>query len=131
MSRQTVLARGRAAAEAGMADTCTIRHTTGTTTDDLTGAVTPTQTVVYTGPCRYQTRDAQGLRVESGAVSSVVLRREVQLPVTTSTGVSHGDELTVDTCVNDASLVGRVFSLRDIPGKSEATARRMSCEEPT
>jgi len=131
MSRDTVLARGRAIAERAFIDTCTIRRRTGETTDDLTGAVTPTYSTVYTGTCRIQQSIAQGQRVESGEASVVVLRRELQLPVVASAAVRHGDEATITASVNDPALVGRVFVLRDEHSKSEATARRMTCEEPT
>jgi len=130
MSRTTALARGRAMAEQSMADTCVIRRRTGETTDDLTGAVTPTYSVVYSGKCRIQQR-IDGQRVEAGEASTVVQRRELQLPVATSTGVLHGDEATITACVNDPALAGRMFVLRDEHSKSEATARRMTCEEPT
>lgn len=130
MSRATILQRGRAAAEAGMTDACVIRRRTGQTTDDLTGATVYAYATVYTGPCRIQQR-VDGQRVEAGEATNVVLRRELQLPVESSTGVRHGDEATITACVNDAALVNRVFVLRDEHGKSEATARRMTCEEPT
>lgn len=131
MSRESVLARGRAAAEAGMADSCTIRRTTGVATDDQTGAVVPTQTTVYTGKCRIQQTVAMGRRFEAGEASVVVLHLELQLPVVGSEAVARGDIVTVDAAVNDASLVGRTFRIRDLHHKSEATARRMTCEEVT
>ncbi|HEY9484190.1 MAG TPA: DUF6093 family protein, partial [Micromonosporaceae bacterium] len=54
MSRASVLARGRAAALAGMVDACLIERMTGTTTDPDTGQVTETWSTTYTGPCRVQ-----------------------------------------------------------------------------
>lgn len=131
MSRESVLARGRAAAEAGMVDAVTIRRTTGVSTNDQTGVVTPVQTVIYTGKARIQQSIAMGQRVESGEASLVVLRLELQLPVATSTAVDRGDIVTVDSAVNDASLPGRTFVIRDLHHKSESTARRMTCEEVT
>lgn len=131
MSRESVLARGRVAAEVGMVDAVTIRRTTGVSTNDQTGAVTPVQTVIYTGKARIQQSIAMGQRVESGEASLVVLRLELQLPVATSTAVDRGDIVTVDSAVNDASLPGRTFVIRDLHHKSEATARRMTCEEVT
>lgn len=131
MSRDRVLARGRQMAEAGMADACTIRRRTGETTDDLTGDVVPTYIVVYAGPCRVQQSVAMGQRADAGEASVIVQRRELQLPVTTSTAVRHEDEATVDACANDPGLVGRVFVIRDEHGKSEATARRLTIEERT
>lgn len=131
MSRETVLARGRTAAEAGMTDTCLIQRKSGGVTDDLTGVVTPTWATVYTGRCRIQQADAMGQRTESGEASVVVLRLELQLPIVGSEAVAHGDRVTVTAATNDTALVGRVFTIRDLAHKSEATARRVSLEEAT
>lgn len=131
MSRDTVLARGRARAEKGMADTCLIQHETGGITDDLTGTVTPTYSTVYDGVCRIQQREAIGQRTESGEASVVVLRLELQLPVVASAAVARGDRVTITAAVNDPALIGRTFTVRDLAHKSEATARRMTLEEVT
>lgn len=131
MSRDTVLARGRAMAEAGFSDACTIRRRTGEATDDLTGDVVPVYVTVYSGKCRIQQSLAMGQRTDSGEMSLIVERRELQLPVATSAAVRHEDEATIDTCANDPGMVGRVFIVRDEHGKSEATARRLTIEEPT
>lgn len=129
MSRQSVLARARAAAELGMADTVTIRRTTGVTTVGPT--VTPVQTVVYAGKARVQQAAAMGQRTDIGEAELVILRLELQLPVVGSEAVARGDIVTVDSAVNDTALPGRTFEVRDLHHKSEATARRMTCEEVT
>lgn len=131
MSAASALARARAAAQALMVDTCTIQHQTGTTTDPLTGVVTPTWTTVYTGRCRVQQTLAQGSRVEAGEIEPVVLRLEVQLPVVGSEGVERGDLVTVTASVHDVDLVGRAFRVRDLHHKTHATSRRVQCEEVT
>lgn len=53
MSRESVLARGRFAAELGMVDACTIRRRNpGGTTDPDTGYPTQAYTQLYAGKCR-------------------------------------------------------------------------------
>lgn len=131
MSRASVLARGRTAAEAGMVDACTITHAGAATTDDLTGAVTGSPTAVYTGACRVQQPVAAGQREDVGEMSVVMLRLVLQLPVVGSEDVTRGDLVTITSCVNDAALVGRVFRIHDLAHKSEATARRFAIEEVT
>ena len=59
MNPAAVLARGRAAAEALMVDTCAIRRRTGETLDDTTGEVTATYDDVYSGRCRVQQAGTQ------------------------------------------------------------------------
>ncbi len=132
MSRATVLARGRRAAEAGMTDTCTIRRVTGQTTDEVTGAVTPTYLSPdpYTGRCRVQQAQAQAEQHTAGQDYQLLLHLEVQLPISV-TGLQVGDEVTVTAAVHDPDLVGRVFLIRDLMHKSAATARRVSVLEKT
>lgn len=132
MSRTSVLAMGRAAAAVGMTDTCTITRVTGTSTDPATGVVTPTVATIYSGPCRFQellafSRDAMPTPDDPQVMRSRVL----QLPVATSAGVRQGDDVMVDTCVNDPDLVGTAMVVRDESGKSEATVRRLGVEEAT
>lgn len=133
MTRASVLAAGRRAAEAGMADACIIRRETGSTTDRETGHRTPTLAVIYTGKCRIQevvpfTRQAD----PSPDQVDLAVARTLQLPVTTSTGVREGDLVEITACVNDPDLVGVVMVLRSETGKkSEATSRRLGLEEMT
>lgn len=132
MSAASVLARGRLLAESLMVDTCTVTAAVALTTDDLTGVVTPTLATQYSGRCKVQIAGAGGgSRTEAGAVSAVVLRMELHLPVTTSTTVSHGDLVTITASANDPMLVGRTFVLRDIPPKSFPTAHRFGMEDAT
>jgi hypothetical protein len=131
MTRASVLARGRVAAEAGMADACLIEHRTGRTANDLTGYDTETWTTVYSGRCRIQQSIAMGQRAEAAEASIVVLRLEVQLPVAGTEAVGRGHRVTVTAAVHDSALVGRLFKVRDLAHKSEATARRMTIEELT
>lgn len=130
MSRASVLARGRAMAEAGMTDACTIVRIAQTSTDETTGVVTETPTTVYTGACRVQERGGYPRDISTAPDQPQLgIPRELQLPVSTSTGVQAGDRVTITASVHDAGLVGVAAWLRGQPAKSEATARRFHMEE--
>lgn len=132
MSRASVLARGRAAAEAGMVDACTIVRVAGTTTDRDTGVVTETTTSVYSGACRLQEQMAFARETQPTPDNPTLMRyRVLQLPVATSTGVRKNDQVTITACPNDPDMVGKVLVVRDLSGKTEATSRRLGVEEAT
>lgn len=133
MSRATVLARGRAAAERGMRDSCVITRPVSASVDKVTGAVTPTSTTtVYAGVCRLQqAADQAAMGTDQGEAYRLMTKRELQLPVATSADVRANDIVTITACVNDAALVGMVFTVRDEAGKSEATARRLGIQAAT
>lgn len=114
-----------------MVDACTVRRITGTSTDQTTGVRTPTYLTLYTGPCRIQQSLAQAAQHDTGEDYVLLLRLEVQLPTVGTEGVKVNDEITVTAAVNDADLVGRVFLVRDLFHKSEATARRVGVIERT
>lgn len=131
MSRASVLARGRAAALAGMVDTCRITRVTSVVTDPDTGVQTPTTETVYEGVCRVQQHVPGGARpADAGEAYLLLLRLELQLPIT-AVGIAVGDSAEMLTCVNDPDLVGRVLRVRELGHKSEATARRIGVEEVT
>lgn len=130
MSRESVLARGRAAAEAGMVDSCTIRRVTSSTSDPDTGVETPTWAQLYAGQCRVQQATAQAQREDIGEDHLLLLRLEVQLPMTV-VGLEVGDEITVTAAASDPDLPGRVFLVHDLAHKTDATARRVQCIERT
>lgn len=129
MSRASVLTRGQLAAAAGMTDTCTIRRVTGQTVDDLSGTIVDTYTDLYAGKCRIQQHQAQAARRDVGEADLLLLALEVQLP-TSLVGLEVSDQITV-TASGDPDLVGRVFLVRDLAHKTEATARRVQCTERT
>lgn len=128
MSLSTILAHGRAQAEQRMFDACTIQHPTGVTTDDTTGVVTPTMTTIYTGPCRI-TMAGTGSPTDAGEVTVAVLSLQVHLPIAGTGDVVHGDLVTITAARNDPELVGRTLRVISKQLKSEATARRVTCEE--
>lgn len=131
MSRESILARGRATAEAGMRDACTIRRRTGESTNTTTGVVTPTWTTVYSGACRVQQSEGQAREEDPGEARVLLVRRELQLPVDASTGVRADDVATITASLNDSDLVGRAFVITGEAAKSEATSRRLGIVEVT
>lgn len=128
MSRASVLARGRTAALAGMVDTCTIARSENGTVDENTGRIARAEVTIYNGACRVQNQRAQSRAEEVGEDRALLLPMEIQLP-TSATGLCVGDRITITASVNDPDLVGRVFAIRDLAHKSEATARRVRAEE--
>jgi hypothetical protein len=129
MSLSSVLARGQAAAEALMVDTCAITRVGTRTTDTTTAVVTTPTTTLYTGKCRIQQAQAQAQREDIGEDHLLLLRLEVQLPMSL-TGLAVGDRITI-TASLDGDLVGRVFRVHDLAHKTHATARRPQCLEVT
>jgi hypothetical protein len=129
MSRATALARGRVAAELGMADACTITRS-GAPVTDANGDVTNTPATIYTGKCRVQQHQATADEKDIGEDNLLLLRIEVQLPMTV-TGLEVGDIITISTSAYDPDLPGRVFRIHDLAHKTEATARRVQCMEVT
>jgi hypothetical protein len=132
MSRHSVLARGQAAAEVGMADACTIRReNTSDTTDPVTGVGTTSYTTLYSGKCRVQQAVAIARPHDVGEDKVWTVRFDLQLPVATSAGLQVGDQVTITTAVNDPDLTGRVFTVNELAHKSEPTSRRVGIVEVT
>lgn len=130
VSRESILARGRTAAEAGMRDTCTIRRVTSETTDDHSGEIVKTYAVIYTGRCRVQQHQAAANQRDVGEDDVLMNAAELQLPMSV-VGLEPRDEATIDTSADDQDLPGRVFLVRDLAHKTDATSRRVQCEERT
>lgn len=130
MSRGSVLARGRIAAEAGMQDECAIRRQTGATTDPDTGARTPTYSTLYAGKCRVQNARAEAGRTDAGEDFLLLLRMEVHVPMSV-TGLQVGDMVTMTAAAFDPDLPGRTFAIHDLAHKTHATARRLGVVEKT
>ena len=120
----------RQAAESLMVDACAITRTTGETTDDDTGIVTPTTATVYTGKCRIQQSQlgADSTPSDPGEAYVRLIALELQLPMSV-TGIRVQDVVTVTASVHDDDLVGRQFSVLGLAHKSHATARRIQVQE--
>lgn len=130
MSRQSVLARAKAAALAGMVDSCTVKHPTGQFTSPETGAVTPTWSTTYSGVCKVQQRqNAIARPAKVGEAEVFIARLELHLP-TTVTGVASDDLVTI-TASQLADLVGRTFRIRELGHKTWTSALRFQMVEVT
>jgi hypothetical protein len=131
MTRETVLAAGRAAAEAAMMDTCTVHRGAVTAVNTQTGAQTVTSTLLYTGVCRFvKSGGASGTKV--GGAFQLMLGLQVHLPITAaSEGLRPGDRVTCTASRNDPELVGRVMRIHELPHESETIARRFGVQEAT
>lgn len=128
MSRDTVLARGRAAALQGMVDACTIQHQTGSSTDQETGQVTPAYSTLYSGQCRFQVAGPSASPTDVGQDQVYISQTILQLPITVA-GVANEDVVTCTASVNDPDLVNRVFTVKGILRKTHATSRRIELQE--
>jgi hypothetical protein len=130
MSRESVLARGRAAAEAGMVDACTIRRSVGEATDPVSGVVTPIWQQLYAGKCRVQQKSIQAEDEDAGEARLLMVRLEVQLPMSV-TDLEPDDQVLITASASDLDLPGRVFWIADLFHKTHATARRIGVIERT
>jgi hypothetical protein len=131
MSRASVLARGRAAALIGMTDACTVRRSTGET-EGPGGVIETTWSTVYDGQCRVQVsgRVQPGSPADVGEAALMLTQHEVQLPIA-AVGILEGDRIEVTASAHDPDLVGRLYAVRAILTKSEATSRRVAAIEVT
>jgi hypothetical protein len=116
-----------------MVDACVVRRPGPAATDAVSGVVTPTWTLVYSGPCKVQ--ESAGLGSGSSAPDAgehayTVLSYVLHLPVSAS-GPREGDIAEITAAVLDASLVGRRYRISQEFAKSYATARRLQVEETT
>lgn len=130
MSAISAIQRGRVAAEALMLDAVTVQHQTGTSTDQETGAVTPTWSTVYSGKAKIQQAAPSTTPTTIGEASVFVGQLVLHLPVTAATALVQPDDLvTVTSCELDTSLVGKTFRLRGPAHKTFMTARRFPIVE--
>jgi hypothetical protein len=130
MSREQLLEEARAFFLEGAVDTCTIKRLNAGETTDADGVITKTYTTLYTGACRVQQQQPYAERHDVGQAYRLLLRLEVQLPMTV-TGLQPDDILTMATSLTDADLPGRVFVIRDLAHKTDASSRRVQCQEIT
>lgn len=121
-------------AESRMVDSVTIETlVTSSAGDESTGHIGRTWVQVYSGKCRWQQRSqtVASPTVAGGVVTVQVT--ELHLPVADSAAVLPNDgakwRATVTTCANDPSRVGRSLNITGDMWKTDATARRLICQE--
>lgn len=130
MSAEAAVRAGRREAEALMADACTVQRPGAPGTDYVTGVVSPSLTLIYTGACKVQQTIAQSSNPTAAGHSFTVQGSRVDLPVSSGPFLV-GDVVTVTASVLDAQLVSRKFRVLELFHKSFATAQRVRVEEIT
>lgn len=124
----SLMARGRSAAERLMVDECEVRKATGQTIDPDTGKNVTQYAEVYTGKCKVQTSGGVGGdTTDTGTVINEWLER-VDFPWATQ---GLGPDMVVEiTSSNDPNLVGHKFRLVSPQSqKTHATAQRWNVKE--
>ena len=121
----------RAQAESMMTDGVTIR---AASTRGAWDAVTATYAtvpgaVLYSGPGRVRRPNVAEREVYAGDAEFVLSGAVVSIPVGVGTDVPPRSVVTVDGCVRDPDLTGRVFAVSAGHAQSQGTARRFRCME--
>lgn len=129
MSFADLVYQGRTAAESLMLDTCTV-HRPGAPSTDADGNVTPSLTLLYTGPCKIQQTLAQSSNPVAGGHAFTVQDTRWDTPVGEGP-FEVNDVVTIVEAVLDPQLTGRVYRVTDPFHKSGATAQRTRVEELT
>lgn len=131
MSRETVLAAGRAFFLTGLVDSCTVDRISGEVNNASTGEVVKTYTTIYTGSCRVKMGASQGTR-RLHTVGEAPIRIEaatLQLPVVGSEGILADDRVTITASAHDTELVGKKFFVIGEHHQTHATSRRLAISE--
>lgn len=127
MRVETLLRRGRRAAERLMVDTCTIARGSGEQVfDPVTGSYEPSVSEVYGGKCRLQTTRSQASNPEAGEAVFTVERVELQVPFGVAFEV--GDIATFTASKHNPSLVGNQYRVTALSEKTHGTAQRLNVE---
>jgi hypothetical protein len=130
MSRETVLARGRAFAAGGFVDACTITRVVGQQTNPTDGRVTDQLEPVYSGPCRFQQAAAPWAGPATVGQAGIGLSAaELQLPVVGTEGIDKDDIVTCTLATNDADLLGKRFTVQGTHHATHKTTRRIPIQE--
>lgn len=129
------MARGKAAAEAIMSDTCTITKpgVGDPVFDEETGQYAyPARVVVYTGICRLQVKadiNSNVVETTAGEREWTYLTAQLQLPVEGSEDVRVDHVCTITAAPYDSTLVGREFNIQGTYHKSQPNYRRFRLRE--
>jgi hypothetical protein len=120
----------RAQAESLMLDTCTINRPGAAVTDPDTGVVTNTNTLVYSGKCKVQSKNSATSTPEAGEAEFVVVSRQVHIPVGAAV-VRNNDVVTVTASTLNPSGVGRKYRVEGFTPDTYDTAARIPVKEIT
>lgn len=116
------LGMGRAEAEALMTDTCTITRPDGPRVTNPDGTSTQPTIPVYTGKCRLQSRGDWSAERDIGEAGLVMLRTELQLPVSVVFRVN--DIVTITASSTQPANVGSTFRIRSEFVKTHGTMHK-------
>lgn len=121
----------RAVAERTLGDRCrVVRAGTGAPMwDEATGQhVLPGDQTVWEGPCSVSPLGTVGQSQTEGGEPSTSTGRVVRVPVT-APAMAPGDVVTVITAAasTDPTLVGARLLVRQVPTRSRAVLRRLTC----
>lgn len=126
MTATGAILAGRIAAEALFLDAGTAKRPTGTTYTG--GSDTETFTDLFSSPCKIQSRNLQARDAEVGERTSVSVRTELHLPVSTA-ALTAGDVFVVTTPHALSTVpAGTRYRVTGPVGKTLATARRYEVE---
>jgi len=128
VSAEAAVLAGRREAEALMVDACTVSRPGDPTTDPETGNVTPSSTLVYTGPCKVQQTISQASNPNAGGHAFTVQDSRVDFPVAAGPLLVN-DVVIMRVSVLDPQLVGREMRVVELFHKSFATAQRTRVTE--
>lgn len=129
---KALVARGRAAAEHLMLDSCQIKRPVVPTTDRTTGAVSDgyAPDAIYSGKCKLQSYTNRTIDPVSGDHRFTIQHCTLDIPIS-AVGINIGDVLVITDAALDPDLANRKFRITGLSNKSIATARRLNAEEIT
>jgi hypothetical protein len=90
--------------------------------------VSPSYSVVYSGPCKVQQGGAQAGSPEAGEHAFIVQALQLHVPVSAGP-IASGDVVVVTAAANDAQMDGRTYRVTGEHHKTWATAQRLPIEE--
>jgi hypothetical protein len=124
VSAVDALLEGRRHAEERMVDECDIHRPGETVTDNETGNVTNTTTLVYSGKCEVKSNDNVASSTEAGEATFTVVSRVVKIPAN-SADVQDGDVVTLTASRLNSFTVGKQYRVDGFEPDSFDTAARL------
>lgn len=129
MGAAELVRRGQAAALRYARQTgsiLTVRRATGALDPET---FEPVLSVVYSGPGRVQTYEAQERTSEVGGGSAAIQRYVAHVPIDGTYSPAEGDEITVDANPLSPAAVGRQYVVRGPHFEAAQTAYRLQVDD--
>ena len=118
----------RAQAESLMVDTCTITRPGEPVTDPESGVVSDSNTPVYSGVCKVQSKDSSVATPDVAGASFVVVSRQVHIPAGVA-DVKNGDVIMVTASLLNPFGGGKQYRVEGFTPDSYETAARIPVKE--